>query len=173
MTPDQEMVIKIPLSTNKYASHALVEKADALLVSTYKWVACKITNTLYVLRKEKIGSRWKTIYMHRAILGLKKGEIADHINGNGLDNRRSNLRKCTKMGNNKNVKARWGKSKYKGVCWHKKTQKWQAGIKANYKYYYLGSYKSEIEAAKAHDRGATKHHKEFANLNFKNIEVRE
>lgn len=91
----------------------------------------------------------------------------DHINGDGKDNRIENLRLTTSQQNNLNRKALKGtSSKYKGVYWHKLTQKWCSSIKFNRIDRYLGVYVSEEEAARAYDKAARETFGEYARLNF-------
>lgn len=106
--------------------------------------------------------------MHREILGLMPEDPdVDHRDGEGLNNRRSNLRLVTNSQNNMNSQCRWGAlSKYKGVSWHKRREKWQGRIKLNGKEIYLGYFDNEKKAARAYDEAAKKHFGEFARLNF-------
>jgi hypothetical protein len=103
---------------------------------------------------------------------LRKDEYVDHINRNPLDNRRENLRVATSSQNNVNkgkIKAVNGKetsSKFKGVSWDKKAQKWKARIKCDGMSTHLGYFDSEEDAARAYDNAAKDRHGEFENLNF-------
>ena len=91
----------------------------------------------------------------------------DHINGNRLDNRASNLRVCTHSQNQRNQTDRrtYTSSIYKGVSWHKGTQKWASNINVDGKMEYLGIFEDERDAAIAYNNAATLHFKEFASLN--------
>jgi hypothetical protein len=104
--------------------------------------------------------------LHRFLLDSPKG-IIDHVNGNGLDNRKANLRLTNATGNNQNCRKRAGtSSKYKGIHFSSKENKFKAQIQVNKKKLSLGTYKNEIEAALAYDRAAIAYFGEFANLNF-------
>jgi len=95
--------------------------------------------------------------------------FVDHINHNGLDNRKANLRPATRAQNGRNrtkFKNRIYGSKFKGVTWNRKYKCWQAQIQVNGKSTALGRFTDEITAAKAYDRAAKKYHKDFASLNF-------
>ena len=105
--------------------------------------------------------------MHRLIINVPQEMQTDHINRNGLDNRRENLRICTQMQNNQNCKPHKNSSSiFKGVHWSKWTRKWMASIMQDYKNMYLGYYDSEIEAAKTYDRKAKELFGKFARTNF-------
>lgn len=107
--------------------------------------------------------------MHREIIIPPYPLVVDHINHNGLDNRKANLRPATKSQNtiNKPYKKKKGAhSKYRGVTWQKSINKWQAQIRAKGNPRVIGYFEDEIEAAKAYDAAAKKHHGEFAVLNF-------
>lgn len=108
-----------------------------------------------------------SIYLARFLLGVTDPAIeVDHKNGNTLDNRRTNLRLATRSQNACNAAPyKGGKSKFKGVSWHKSNKGWQACITKNSKRYYLGCYPTEIEAAQAYDSAAIELHGEFARLN--------
>ncbi len=106
------------------------------------------------------------VTLHRMIMNPPVGMVVDHINGDKLDNRRINLRICTRTNNNQNsgcIKIKT--SKYKGVCWSKGKQKWIVQINSNGKYYFVGCYKNEIDAAVAYNEKAKELHGEFARLN--------
>jgi hypothetical protein len=109
----------------------------------------------------------KIASMHRVIMNAPAGVCVDHIDGNGLNNRKSNLRLASSSQNNCNRKAFSNRSsKYKGVSRAKGRTKWRAsicyqGLKEN-----LGYFKNEEDAARAYDKAAKECQGEFANLNF-------
>ncbi len=157
---------KIPLTQGQVA---LVDDEDFERLNQHKWCACKGHNTFYAARNTppQNGKRRK-VYMHRDILGLPEGVQTDHRYGRGLDNRRANLRPATNQQNHFNLcsQSKNKTSKYKGVSWHKGTQKWRAQIQYNGKVIYLGLFDNEIEAAKAYDCKAREMFGQFALLNF-------
>lgn len=141
---------------------ATVDNKDFKKLNKYKWYATKKDNNWYACRSIK-----PSIFMHRQILGLKykDGVKSDHKNGNGLDNRRQNLRKCTNAQNIQNQKIRLnGTSKYKGV--YKQNKRWRAVITYNRLPILLGYFNNEIDAAKAYDMKAKELFGEFARLNI-------
>lgn len=105
----------------------------------------------------------KRITMHGILVKPPEGMTIDHINGNGLDNRRQNLRLVTPQQNTWNRRP-WarGTSKFKGVSWDKETKHWRADIKAGGKNKYLGRFSSEEEAAHAYKKAAELVYGEFA-----------
>jgi hypothetical protein len=150
--------------------YAIVDPADYERLKGYTWYVRTGTSTFYAFRHGPTHHRSKGryIYMHQAIIHVPEKMVADHINHDGMDNRKANLRAATRGQNVRNRKkfAKSGSSKYKGVSSKKKTGKWVARISVNNKIKYLGCFKDEIEAARAYDEAAKIHHGEFACLNF-------
>lgn len=115
----------------------------------------------------------KKEYLHRVILArmlgraLRPGEQVDHIDGNPLNNRRSNLRPATHTQNRRNNRVYMtNDSGYKGVYWINQRRKWRALIRHNDRLQHLGMYTSRIDAARAYDEAARELHGEFARVNF-------
>jgi AP2 domain/HNH endonuclease len=91
----------------------------------------------------------------------------DHINGNGLDNRRTNLRPATSAENARNRRSQRGSSSpYKGVSWIRSRRNWRANLRVGDRLIHLGSYTDPADAARAYDAAALKYFGEFARLNF-------
>jgi len=159
---------RIPLTRGKYA---IIDDENFEELSKYKWFVVAGHSGYRAGRRTPRDTNGKqtTIYMHRAIMGLSRGDPkeVDHINHNTLDNRRQNMRVCTRKQNRWNEKARRGcTSKYKGICKPKGRNKWEVRIRAHGCQMIVGYFYSEIEAANCYDEAAKKHFGEFAFLNF-------
>ena len=152
--------MRIDISTNKYPdTYTLVDDDDFEYLNQWKWCVLKAPKTFYVVRSDPL------IYMHREVVHAPKGKVTDHINHDGLDNRKENLRICSIQQNNMNTSSRKGTSKYKGVSWDKATKKWRSFCNLNKKQYYLGSFETEEKAAMAYNKKAKETYGDFANLN--------
>ncbi len=150
--------------------YAKVEPADYKRLREYEWLSIKGTRNFYAVRRVKgtKGTRFSIIYMHRELIEVADRLLVDHINHDGMDNRRTNLRAATQAQNIRNRKkfANSIGSKYKGIFCAKKQKRWIARIMLEKKKIYLGCFRNEIDAAKAYDRAARKYHGEFASMNF-------
>lgn len=156
---------EIKLTKNQIA---LIDNEDYELISRYTWYAEKDNNTYYARTDlYKFLGRHKKVSMHRFLMNAKEGQFIDHINSNGLDNRRENLRFCTKQQNHFNTIKTSKKASplYKGVSWYKKERKWGSRIKVNGKQFHLGYFHNEIDAAKAYNKAALEYFGEFAKIN--------
>jgi hypothetical protein len=132
-------------------------------VSEARWKNKNTEQTYYAT----VGDRRRQKFLHRVILGLSDPAVlVDHINGNGLDNRKSNLRVCNNQQNQANCRKQANtSSRYKGVRWHKGQAKWNAYIKVDGEMKYLGTFIEESKAAMAYNEAAVKYFGEFAKLN--------
>ncbi len=158
------MIIK--LSNNQNVN---IDDDDFNKVNIYRWKRNKGLKTDYAAKTIYLGDgKWKTILMHRFILGIKDRNIlVDHIDGDGLNNKKENLRICTRSQNSANrTSKKNGTSKYLGVCAIKRESIWQAHVRKDKKIYYLGRFLNEADAAIAYNKKATELHGEFARLNI-------
>jgi hypothetical protein len=150
-------VRRIPLTQGLFA---VVDARDYKKLSKYKWCASRRGRNIYACAY--VGRKYVT--MHRFIVKPPKGMVVHHIDGNGLNNRRCNLRVCTDRQHRVSRSPRGGASRFVGVTRHK--NKWQAGLGYRGGYLYLGLFDDEVEAAKVRDRKAYELHGDLAFLNF-------
>lgn len=163
--------MEITLTKNQIA---IVDEADADL-ATNNWQAKASKKPLFPFCAKRTlrlaNAEWATEWLHRTILSrvlgrpLLEGEYVDHENGDGLDNRRSNLRLATPSQNACNrINRRDNASGFKGVALD--GSKWRARIQVSGKTKSIGLFASIIDAAIAYDRAAFQVHGEFANTNY-------
>jgi hypothetical protein len=161
------MAHEIPLTRGKVA---IVDDTDYEWLSQWKW-SCHINRSgnCYAVRTAWNPRRY--IRMHRLITDAPRHLEVDHINGDGLDNRRSNLRLVTRSQNTQNRKPYPNStSRFKGVSFNKRLGKYEAQIQVRQgrvkRKFHLGLFYSEEEAARIYDAAAAHHFGEFAKLNF-------
>lgn len=144
-----------------------VDAQDVKLLSAHKWSANVNGAKVYAVRTVKRNGIKRKIYMHRMILEATAGVEVDHLNGNGLDNRRCNLRLCTSQQNKWN-KSCYSASGYKGVIKMNRPGKkiWSSRIFVNGTSYFLGNWEAAEDAAIAYDVAAQLFFAEYARLNF-------
>ena len=155
---------RIPLTQGLYV---LVDDEDFEYLNQWNWYAHKQGNTYYA--KRTTGKDYKVIivHMHRVISNVPTNKIVDHVDGNGLNNQKDNLRVCNKAQNGMNrPKQNNNTSGYKGVGWDKSRNKWKAQITLDGKNRLIGRFENLQDAARAYNNEAVKLHGEFAHLNI-------
>jgi len=167
------MVIEIPLTQGAFA---IIDDEDFDLVSQFKWQLRRSprkdgTVVFYAVRNFRTKNEgivtMRKVGMHSLILNSYSAMV-DHRDGNGLNNKRSNIRVATNSENqaNRKVRAAGASSRFRGVTLHRRTGKWQACIKCLGTSLYLGLFCNEEDAALAYNAAALLHFGEFANLNI-------
>jgi len=147
---------------------ALVDDEDYYTLIQYKWFASKRKNKFYAYRNISINGKHTNQYMHRLIMNAtsKSGDV-DHIDTNGLNNQKQNLRLCSTSQNNMNQLPQIGKtSAYKGVFWDKYNKRFVCKIKLNGAIVFIKYCRNEIDAAVAYNNAALKYFGEFARINI-------
>lgn len=162
-------VLHLPLRNGAYT---IVDADSPKEVLAYKWTLTR-RRGMYAVRAGRTARCAKTtIALHRVIMGVVDSNIeVDHINGDGLDNRRTNLRLCTDRQQKFNNRSRVGSSFYTGVSLDWNKLRWIAKIRADNKIRFLGLYADEVEAAIAYDLAARVLFGEFAKLNFPAVQL--
>lgn len=146
----------VPLTRGHVAQ---IDDADGPTVAPYRWRAALSCGIWYAVTGKR------GLSMHRLLLDAQPGQIVDHINHDGLDNRRANLRICTNSQNIANCRMHRDNSVgFKGV--RRNGRRYQAQIGVDYHRKVIGSYATAEEAARAYDLAATLVFGEFARLNF-------
>ena len=162
-------MLRIKLTQGKFA---LIDEQDLELIAPYTWCAAKEKEGYFTavtrIAVKNGKQRQKSIKMHRLLMSesLSHGLVVDHINGNPLDNRRENLRICTRRENTLNSKKpKTNSTGYKGVSYSARMKKYKAAINVNSSFIHLGYFICPIEAARAYDKAALNHFGEFAKTN--------
>lgn len=157
------MTKKIPLTQGKYT---LIDDEDYEQLNQWKWLAHRNPkkhkeDIWYAERRQWLPEekKYKIIAMHRLIMDFPKGKDIDHINGDGLDNRRCNLRVLSRRQNQQNKRIK-KTSRYPGVCWDTWTNKWVVNLSINGKQTNLGRYDTEEKAFQVYREAVKKYHGE-------------
>lgn len=157
-------IARIPLTQG---FSAVIDAADLNLVDGRAWYAQPMRNTVYAVCNAKVGNgKMRLLRIHRVILGIHDPAVyVDHEDGNGLNNRRSNIRSCSQTENARNsITPITNSSGYKGVCWHAKHGRWMAQIRANGAKLHLGYFDTREAAYVAYCAAAADLHGEFARV---------
>jgi hypothetical protein len=142
---------------------AVIDASDVQLVAGSNWYAKRGRNTIYAIRAVYVGDQKSTSeHLHRIILGAQQGVQVDHIDGDGLNNRRANLRAVSASENAMNQRLRKNNtSGHRGVSYCAARNKWIAQIQAFNNYYHLGKFETKEEAIIAYMRASAELHEEF------------
>jgi hypothetical protein len=139
----------------------IVDDEDYEHLNQWKWHYHSRNYAKRTVKKTK-----SKIYLHRLIMKAEINQKIDHINGNGLDNRKENLRIVNQSQNGQNRDKQINNtSGYKGVTWHKQCNKWLAQINHKGKHYSLGLFETKEAAAKAYNEAALTYFGEYARIN--------
>jgi hypothetical protein len=165
MTPEKQRIA--------IAEAVILDPEDRALILSEGWSVypVKKRNVVYgeMCRWNRMTKRQEKCSLHRFVIGARNGQIIAHLNGNGLDCRKSNLSIANHKLNGSSIrtKNKGSASKYRGVYINNgRGKKWTAMLWDNGKCVYLGRYDSEIEAAKTYDKEAYKRFGKFSHLNF-------
>lgn len=157
----------IPLSKGFVAQ---VSDEDYETLAAHCWTAAVGKYTVYAVRSVKAAhtvTGRTLVKMHRQIMQAADGEVVDHKDRDGLNNCRTNLRRCGQPGNVANgIRRTNNTSGYKGVSWARGSRKWAASLRKNYVRRHLGLFVDPADAARAYDAAALEAFGEFARLNF-------
>ena len=149
----------IPLTQGKYA---IVDFEDYKRLKRYKWCAVRDKGTFYAIRTDRTNGKKRTIRMHREIMKVMQGFQIDHLNGNGLDNRKLNLRICT------NAQNQWNRHPLPsigGIWWDKKRKRFRIRMMSNGKRKYLGQYKEKSEAIRTYQKAVKERQRNYIEVN--------
>lgn len=151
---------RIALTQGRFAC---VDPEDYAGLARHRWCAAKQGNSWYAVRSD----HRRQVRMHRVVTNAAAGEVIDHIDHDGLNDVKRNLRPCNAAQNAHNQRPQKGRSsQYRGVCWHKRERKWFSRIHDQGRQRSIGLYDDERDAARARDAAAVALHGEFAYLNL-------
>jgi hypothetical protein len=159
--------MEIPLTQGKVAQ---IDPEDWPLVSRFTWHAKRENGGLWyaaTTATDPTTGEQVTLKMHRVVTGAGPGEMVDHREpAQTLDNRRANLRVCSNAQNQQNTGGRGGSSRFKGVSWSARKERWLVQFRCQGQYYFVGYFDDEGRAAGGYDQTVLPLAGEFARLNF-------
>ncbi|WP_273280906.1 HNH endonuclease [Pseudooceanicola atlanticus] len=144
---------------------ALFDPEDLDIIAGHLWCVDAKRGRAYAVRAVGPKCARRFVHMHREVVSASQGQDVDHKNHDGIDNRKANLRTATRSQNNANQRPRAGKSRFKGVHWHRQSGKWHAQIRKGSLRKSLGLFECEEDAARAYDAEAVQLHGQFAATN--------
>jgi len=160
-------VKEIPLTRGMVAR---VDDEDYERLVRHRWHLADTGTRFYVARYCRVGEKRgrSKLWMHREVIGAPAGLFVDHIDGDGLNNQKANLRLCTYSQNNRNKVKTRARRRFRGIRPVKDSKhgRWRADITINGKTRYLGTFATDVEAARAYDRVLIEVGGEFARPNF-------
>lgn len=151
-------VARVPLTRGLVA---ILDAEDAHHAEGFNWTALSEGHTHYARRNDTRGGGQRSVLLHRIVMGAKPGQVVDHINGDGLDCRKSNMRLASQRENCCNSRPRKSASGIKGVHKHRLCNKFVASIAANGRRHYLGLFYTAEQAAQAYAQASARLHGEF------------
>ena len=155
-------VAYVPLTRGFFA---IIDAVDVAAVNAWNWTAMPKAKAVYAFRAERVNFKPRSIMLHRFIMGEPDGFHIDHIDGDGLNNCRSNLRLATHAENMRNGRIRvTNTSGVKGVSWHRPLCKWQASIRFDGRTRHLGYFADLDSAAAAYAKASVELHGEFGRI---------
>lgn len=152
----------IPLTRGKWA---IVDAEDYERLSRWNWhLSGSIArNNFYAARGTRVGGKHRLIRLHHAVLGLDGGIMVDHVDGDPLNCRKSNLRICNAAGNSQNHKrTSRNKSGHTGINWHPTNKQWIVRVGSGRARKYIGGFKTLEAAVVARNAAFAEHYGEFA-----------
>jgi hypothetical protein len=151
--------------TLSQGKETVIDARDVALVDGFNWFAHKNKHSFYAVRNDYTGPKPRLVSIHRTIMGEPDGFFVDHVDGDGLNNCRDNLRLATLAENNRNArKPVTNSSGFKGVSWRKVEKKWQSAIHFEGRKVHLGLFNDLEEAHAAYVAASIKLHGEFGRL---------
>ena len=153
-------VREVPVSGGRTA---LIDEADYESIQHWKWSSCRKRHTFAVYRAVLEQGKSRRIYLSRFIMQAPSGLFVDHENGDGLDNRRDNLRLCTHTENNRHRcrPQSTNTSGHRGVFWERGAKKWRAQLSVNNRNVHLGMFLTVEDAGNAYRQAAVSRYGEF------------